>query len=132
MTISHSEQVGRTGISGWRLFAAIMLLTVGVFNVMDGFVALLNSDYYLVSSNNVLVFNFTAWGWFWIITGAISLSCQLWRLRWENVGTGAWNRASGTSRDCPPCVPCGIPGLVHAHHRFVCVGGVRAHRANQV
>lgn len=59
--------------SGWLSFAGIILLVVGVFNLIDGVVALSRHDYYLATTHEILVFNFTAWGWIWLILGIVQL-----------------------------------------------------------
>lgn len=55
--------------TGWLAFAGIVAFVVGVFNVIDGLVALFRNDYYLVTSQDILLFDFTAWGWIWIVLG---------------------------------------------------------------
>jgi hypothetical protein len=60
--------------AGWLSFAAIVAFVVGVFNVIDGLVALFRNDYYLVTSQDILVFNFTAWGWIWLILGIAQIA----------------------------------------------------------
>jgi vacuolar-type H+-ATPase subunit I/STV1 len=60
--------------AGWLAFAGIVAFVVGVFNVMDGLVALFRNDYYLVTSQDILVFNFTAWGWIWLILGLAQIA----------------------------------------------------------
>jgi hypothetical protein len=55
--------------AGWLTFAGIMAFVVGVFNVIDGLVAMYRNDYYLVTSQDILVFSFAAWGWIWLLLG---------------------------------------------------------------
>jgi hypothetical protein len=62
-----------TNTTGWSSFAGIVAVVVGVFNVIDGLVALFRSDYYLVTSQDILVFDFTAWGWIWLIVGLVQV-----------------------------------------------------------
>jgi vacuolar-type H+-ATPase subunit I/STV1 len=62
-----------TNTTGWSSFAGIVAVVVGVFNVIDGLVALFRNDYYLVTSQDILVFNFTAWGWIWLIIGLVQI-----------------------------------------------------------
>jgi hypothetical protein len=81
---------GRARTSGWLAFAGTLALVIGAFNVIDGLVALFNDDYYLAGPNEILVFNFTAWGWIWLIVGIVQLA----------VGGGimagrTWARAAG-------------------------------------
>jgi hypothetical protein len=59
--------------TGWLSFAGIVAIVVGVFNVIDGLVALFRNDYYLVTSQDILVFNFTAWGWIWLLLGLVQI-----------------------------------------------------------
>lgn len=53
-----------TGWVGWVFFAGIIMFIVGSINIIEGIVALVNDDYYLVSSNGLVVnVDYTAWGW---------------------------------------------------------------------
>jgi len=79
-----------TGWVGWIFFAAIMLITVGLFNVIDGLVALFRGDLYTVTPNGLLVFDLTAWGWVHLILGVIQLAVAFPLLRgarWARVLT---------------------------------------------
>jgi hypothetical protein len=60
---------------GWILFAGTMLILLGTFQFIDGLVALFNSNYYLVTSNKLVVHaNYTAWGWTLLVFGALSVA----------------------------------------------------------
>lgn len=64
-----------TGWVGWILFAGTMLLLVGCFQVMAGFVALFNDNFYVARGDNLAVaFNYTSWGWIQIILGGLALA----------------------------------------------------------
>jgi hypothetical protein len=54
------------------VFAGIMLIMVGVFQAIDGLVALFKDEYYVVRPDG-LVFNvdFTAWGWTHLLLGIL-------------------------------------------------------------
>jgi hypothetical protein len=62
-----------TIISGWLTFAGILAIVVGLFNLIDGLVALLRADYYLVTDRDILILDFTTWGWIWLILGAVQI-----------------------------------------------------------
>ncbi|MEU7907640.1 hypothetical protein [Actinoplanes sp. NPDC049118] len=63
-----------TGWVGWVLFAGIIMLTGGFFNVMGGIVALIRDDFYLVGSSGlVLSIDYTAWGWLLLLSGVLLL-----------------------------------------------------------
>lgn len=87
MTTSHLPI-----LTGWRSFAGIVTFVVGTFNVIDGLVALMRNDYYLVTSQDLLVFNFTAWGWIWLILGVTQIAIGLGILADQ-----AWARAAGVA-----------------------------------
>lgn len=75
-----------TGWVGWIVFAATVMLMVGMFHAIAGLVALFQKDYYLVNSNGLVVHvNYTAWGWTYLIGGVIMfaagaglLAGQMW------------------------------------------------------
>ena len=60
---------------GWKLFAGIMIIIVGTFNVIDGLVAITNANYFKTvgggSAQLPLTNNVKTWGWVVLILGAI-------------------------------------------------------------
>ncbi|MET0716665.1 MAG: hypothetical protein ABWY57_17330 [Mycetocola sp.] len=61
-----------TGWGGWVGFAGIILLLSGVFSLIQGFVALVGSNYYYAVENGTLfLFDLTGWGWWNLIIGAL-------------------------------------------------------------
>ena len=74
-----------TGWVGWVWFAGLMLITVGLFNVIDGLVAIANQNFFVPTRSGLLVFNLAGWGWVHLLLGialvAIGvavLTGQLW------------------------------------------------------
>ena len=51
-------------------FAAIMLIMVGAFNMIDGLAALLKDEVFVTSRAGLLVFDLTTWGWINLLFGA--------------------------------------------------------------
>lgn len=62
-----------TGWFGWIMFAAVVLIINGIFNLIDGLVSLFNEDVYVQTKDGLVVFDFTAWGWILLIVGALQL-----------------------------------------------------------
>ena len=63
---------GPTGWVGWIVFAAVFLIISGALGIIEGLAALLkDEDYFAVSENLLLTFNYTAWGWIHLIFGII-------------------------------------------------------------
>ena len=84
-TMQNGTVTSRGGAwAGWTMFAALMLLVTGGINVIQGLVALLQDDYFLVRSGDQLVLtDFTAWGVLMLLWGALLLvgGLGLWAAR---------------------------------------------------
>ena len=61
-----------SGWAGWVVFGGVMLILLGIVHVMQGIVALVNDDYYLVTREGlVLNLDFTSWGWTHLVLGVL-------------------------------------------------------------
>lgn len=57
---------------GWVWFAAFTLITVGLFNVVAGLVAVFDSDKIIAwTGSGIAIIDVSAWGWVHLILGAI-------------------------------------------------------------
>ena len=56
---------------GLILFAVIMMIMVGVFQAIQGVVALFNDTFYVVGQKWVFSFNVTTWGWIHLLAGVV-------------------------------------------------------------
>ena len=54
---------------GWASFAGVMLIMIGVFDVMQGLVALFNDEFFVIGQDYVFKFDVTVWGWIQILLG---------------------------------------------------------------
>ena len=74
MTDSTYDDYESSGM-GWKLFAGIMIIIVGTFNVIDGLVAITNVNYFKSvtggSGQLPVTNNIKTWGWVVLILGAI-------------------------------------------------------------
>jgi hypothetical protein len=69
---STDDLEGATGWVGWVTFAGAIMLLLGSFHAIQGFVALFRDDYFVVSDSGLLVsVDYTAWGWSHLIWGAL-------------------------------------------------------------
>ena len=57
---------------GLVFFAAVMLLVVGIFNVIDGIAAIANSHFFVANAHYVIG-DLRAWGWVALILGLLQL-----------------------------------------------------------
>ena len=85
-----------SGWVGWTLFAAVIMILVGAFHVIQGLVALFKDDYYVVAASGlVLDVSYTAWGWIHIVGGVIVVAAGI------SLFTGRmWARVLGTAMAC--------------------------------
>ncbi len=62
-----------TGWVGWGVFAAIMLIIAGGFDVLYGFIALAMPDsaYLATPAGALFIFDVQGWGWWHVISGAL-------------------------------------------------------------
>ena len=60
-------------VSGWKMFAGIMLMIVGFMNIFDGLVAITQSNYISRNTGGLLPLtnNVKNWGWVELIVGVI-------------------------------------------------------------
>lgn len=67
-----STNVRHPAAAGWVVFAAFMLLVIGAFDIIQGIVALLKREVYVVGDTGLIITNnFNAWGWGLLIWGII-------------------------------------------------------------
>ena len=77
MTSATTRGANNTGYDeprglGLVFFAAVMLLVVGLFNVIDGIAAIANSHFFVANAHYV-VGDLRAWGWVVLILGLLQL-----------------------------------------------------------
>ena len=71
----------------WVVFAGIMLFMAGMFGAIDGLVAIIHDQVFLITDDQVILLDLTAWGWVHLIVGSIAvatglavLSGQMWAI----------------------------------------------------
>lgn len=57
--------------TGWVFFAGFMMIVSGFMQIISGLTALLNSEWLIVGQKNLLLLNFTAWGWTHLLIGLV-------------------------------------------------------------
>jgi hypothetical protein len=66
----------------WVGFAGLMMVLIGILNVIQGMIAIVRDDYYVLTAEQIIVFDLTTWGWIMLIWGII-------------VGFAGWALATG-------------------------------------
>jgi hypothetical protein len=73
---------------GWIAFAAVMMMVVGFFNVIDGLAAVFSDQVFVKGSAGMVVFDLTAWGWWHTFLGVVLLAAGVGLFRgafWANL-----------------------------------------------
>jgi hypothetical protein len=62
-----------TGWVGLVIFAGVMLVMLGGFQAMEGIVAIIRDEYYLVTRNGLVIdLDYTTWGWIHLVLGLLA------------------------------------------------------------
>jgi hypothetical protein len=65
----------RKDVSGWAvggaIFAATMMIMIGLFQFFEGLAAIINDDFFVALENYAFEVDTTAWGWIHLILGVI-------------------------------------------------------------
>jgi hypothetical protein len=84
-------------MAGWIVFAAIVMLIVGSIDFFEGLIAVIRKQYYVVTPEQIVVFNVTTWGWLTLIWGIVMVlaGLALWSgsswARWFTVAVASIN-----------------------------------------
>jgi hypothetical protein len=78
---SHRPSMDTTGYdqqpsawAGWVVFGGVMLVLLGVFQLIEGLVALFDDGFYLVRENGLVVdVDYNTWGWIHTIIGIVAI-----------------------------------------------------------
>ena len=77
---------------GYSVFAAVMLMMIGVFLYMAGLVGIIDDEFYVVTGNWVFEFDVTTWGWMHLIGGVLVVLAGMSVLKGHMYGRiiGTW------------------------------------------
>ena len=58
---------------GWTSFAGLMMILGGGWWIISGFIAIVNSDFYVSVNDYVFRFDASTWGWIHLLLGIVML-----------------------------------------------------------
>ena len=58
-------------MAGWIGFAGILIMIVGMLDFFQGLIAIIRDNYYVLTPQQIIVFDLTAWGWIMLIWGLV-------------------------------------------------------------
>lgn len=75
-------------MTGWIVFAAMMLLVVGSLDAFEGLIAIIRDNYYTIHGDQLIVFDTTTWGWIMLFWGIALFLTGL--ALWGGSGFARW------------------------------------------
>ncbi|MGY1605416.1 DUF7144 family membrane protein [Geodermatophilus sp. SYSU D00815] len=67
-----------TAWAGWVVFAGVMLIMLGAFQIIEGLVALFDDGFYLVGREGLVVnVDYNTWGWVHVVVGVVGVLAGL-------------------------------------------------------
>jgi hypothetical protein len=75
-------------MTGWIVFAAVVMLVVGSIDFFEGLIAVIRKHYYVVTPDQIIVFNVTTWGWLTLIWGIVLVLAGL--ALWSGATWARW------------------------------------------
>ena len=57
--------------NGWIAFAGWLMIIIGMLDFFQGLIAIIRNQYYVLTPNQIIVFDLTTWGWITLIWGVV-------------------------------------------------------------
>ena len=57
--------------AGWVWFAGLFMIVIGFLDFFQGLIAVIRDKYYVLTPQQIIVFDLTTWGWIMLIWGII-------------------------------------------------------------
>ncbi len=64
-------------MAGWIGFAGLLMLIIGSIDVIQGVIALIEDEYFVVTTSGFLAVDLTTWGWVLLIWGSLMIVAGL-------------------------------------------------------
>lgn len=61
----------RNAWSGWVSFAGWLMVIIGSIDAVEGLIAIIRGKYYVVSPQQIIVFDMKTWGWITLLWGVL-------------------------------------------------------------
>ncbi|KQX09351.1 hypothetical protein ASC82_25825 [Streptomyces sp. Root431] len=74
---AHSPSQGGMAVGGWVVFAAVLMIFVGLMTLFQGIAAIAKDDVFVTTRNYVYQFSLSGWGWVHLILGIIMVLAGL-------------------------------------------------------
>jgi hypothetical protein len=75
--MGYEERINEERVTGWWVFAGILLMIAGVLNIIWGIAAISESHFVTVNGAHYVFGKLNTWGWVTLILGAIEILAAL-------------------------------------------------------
>jgi hypothetical protein len=62
---------GTSRWTGWIAFAGWLMIIIGALDFFQGLIAVIRDQYYVLTSEQIIVFDLTTWGWITLLWGIV-------------------------------------------------------------
>ena len=73
--------------TGWIGFAGWLMIVIGVLDFFEGLIAVIRGEYYVLTANQIIVFDTTTWGWLTLLWGIVLVF-----VGWGLLSRSSWAR----------------------------------------
>jgi hypothetical protein len=73
--------------TGWIGFAGWLMIVIGVLDFFEGLIAVIRGEYYVMTANQIIVFDTTTWGWLTLLWGIVLVF-----VGWGLLSRSSWAR----------------------------------------
>jgi hypothetical protein len=83
--------------TGWIVFAGLLMVIIGSLDFFQGLIAVIRDEYYVLTPEQIIVFDLTTWGWITLLWGVVVVLAGLGLLsgagwaRWFAIVVGSLN-----------------------------------------
>ena len=106
--------------AGLILFAGLMMIMVGIWQALQGLIAIFENEFYVATRNYTFQFDATSWGWIHLLLGLLVAFAGCGPLR-TDLGPGGRHHPGRAECDRQLPVASLPPVLGAAHHRGGCL-----------
>jgi hypothetical protein len=72
--VAYNSGPAPTGWTGWVVFAGFIMILLGVFQAIQGMVAIFSDDFYRVTERGLVIeVDYSVWGWTHLLLGVVIL-----------------------------------------------------------
>ena len=82
-----ATRAGSSRWAGWIGFAGLLMIVIGTLDAFEGLIAVIRDKYYVLTPNQIIIFDMTTWGWLTLLWGILILFAGL-----GLIGGAGWAR----------------------------------------